>query len=973
MAVPFRPELFIGVAFNADPFDVAAVPIWSDLTSRCYAISSASRGRQYELDQNQTGALSALWHDTDEALNPNNTSSPYSPNVVPYRQILTRCMWPNGGTGNLLNLPYNGTDPTFDSYADNTVLSWISPTGSGVAPKVLTGSNFQGTKALAYSVFAGGGVSGVRWTVPCIPGRQYTSSAYFIQQNANTTTIAVTGGPAGTSTAATGTYVRLTVTFTATQPTHQIAVTTAVPVTSTCNLDAVQHEPSQVLNANPYAETGTAPWTTRGSTLTRTATAPHEGSWSFRVTPDGVTAVVEIDSEVVPAAVGAPTRVAGWFRCAVSRNITLNINWSNSVTGYLDTAVGPTVALTANVWTFAEFTAYGIASTTGAQAAHSMGGTPPASNVLDADEMTIISPSPFITTGPLIRNIWTRGYVERWPSQWVDSGFRGVSLTPCVGPFAILANADLHPEAAGSILAKVPTYLWKLQEPSGAITFAESSGNNGPPLVRQNGPYGPCTTFEPGAAMNIAGDPSGVGVHMEAPQVGLPPTSMLSTGYQRATPVIALGSATMPYSITASLWATRTATVMSATHLMFAAQPDSTRPLFYVRLSPGTPGLVSFGNEFSIAVSTTDKWDDGLPHLYTVVLAVTSSGNTITGYVDGVQVATDSNSTVSATPVTTMTGVGGYMQPGGPQAFPCPPGGVYAYYALWNRALSAAEIADMAAAGRGYAGETEGARIARHLALGGYTGPASIQAGASVMGPSTVKEGDAVLATCQRSADSAFGNFYESADGAAYANRNARYLATTSSYTFGERVDLGEYPYEDDVSYDTDPQLVLNIADVERSGGVKAHAEDTTGASQKRYGKKNFTRTIDIASDNETQDAATWTVSNRKDPLTRVAAITFNPAAVEVPFGDGTLWPMVLTLEIGTRVTVKRRPKAGNGGSGLTMSGDFFVEAISHHDIVFAAGTWLTTLLLSPVNRAQPWILEHATYGVLGSTTILGF
>jgi hypothetical protein len=121
-------------------------------------------------------------------------------------------------------------------------------------------------------------------------------------------------------------------------------------------------------------------------------------------------------------------------------------------------------------------------------------------------------------------------------------------------------------------------------------------------------------------------------------------------------------------------------------------------------------------------------------------------------------------------------------------------------------------------------------------------------------------------------------------------------------------------------------------------------------------------------------DAATWTVANRKAPLHAGGVGHVQPGRHPgLPFGDGTLWPMLLTLEIGTRVTVKRRPKAANAGAGITMSGDFFVERIDHHDIDFEAGTWLTTLQLSPVNIAQPWILQDAVYGQLDVTTVLGF
>jgi hypothetical protein len=71
----------------------------------------------------------------------------------------------------------------------------------------------------------------------------------------------------------------------------------------------------------------------------------------------------------------------------------------------------------------------------------------------------------------------------------------------------------------------------------------------------------------------------------------------------------------------------------------------------------------------------------------------------------------------------------------------------------------------------------------------------------------------------------------------------------------------------------------------------------------------------------------------------------------------------VLSLEISQRITVKRRTPA------LTTSADYYVEAINHK-IHGDAGTWTVELQLSPVFVPSAWVLGHATYGVLGTTTI---
>ncbi|GAA3283837.1 hypothetical protein Dvina_01470 [Dactylosporangium vinaceum] len=844
------PDVFVGVAWNAEPFDSAATPTWTDLAARAISIGSASRGRQYELDQNQTGAMSVDWLNIDEALNPGNGGSPYSPNVQPYRQIMPRVMWPNGGTGNLINAAYNiqngvGTDPSFESYSAGAPPAWVLYSGTGVqASAAITTTNpQQGTKSLTYNVVNGGGISGVGVTVPCIPGRQYTSTLYVRQTGANTTQIFINGGAGGTSTTTTGAYVRLTVTWTATQPTHQLWVASfTTSINSTVNVDALQHEP---------------------------------------------------------------------------------------------------------------------------------GG----------------SASAFTTTGPLIRNVWTRGYVERWPTAWEDNGFRGVSSTPAVGPFFILSNADLWTEARNAILVKAPTYYWPLQEPKGATRYAEASGNNGPALL----PYAPKTGAGAGitAGVNsaILGDSGGTGVQFTADGAhgafsALQTSTVLAIGQTGALSLSPLPpSPPAAWAATWACWAYWPATPSDYMIIMWSnAKYNLWNPMVLTQLAgTGRLELKLQGSTGSAAFATSASAPAaGVWHHLACVASQDATNTNLALYIDGVlaQATTTATSTVglaSGLPADQFF-IGGaiaYMGHYLTEAWT----GVVAHAAIWYRALSAGEVADLATAGlTAYANELSGARITRYLSYAGYTGPTSIQPGASAMAASTLTKGTAALTACQSVADSEFGNLFESADGIAFASRFDRSLKTTAVYTFGENTAAGEYPYQGDVAYDFDPSRVFNMADITRSGGIIAHAEPADGGlSRKRFGPKPFTRTINIASDNETVDAATWVVLNGATARQRLASITFDAAATRVPFGDGTLWPMVLTIEIGTRVTVKRRPKAANGGAGITMSGDFFVEQVTHHDINFERGTWLVTLLLSPASGAQPWILQDATYGALGTTSVLGF
>lgn len=127
----WHPDYAFQISFNADPNDPAAIPVWVNLTDVLRSADALTRGRQYELDQNQAAAPTFLLDDLSEYLNPADGSSPYSPNVVPYRQIVWQGMYPNGGSGNLLNLlgQDGGADPTFEAYAAGSTPIWITGIG----------------------------------------------------------------------------------------------------------------------------------------------------------------------------------------------------------------------------------------------------------------------------------------------------------------------------------------------------------------------------------------------------------------------------------------------------------------------------------------------------------------------------------------------------------------------------------------------------------------------------------------------------------------------------------------------------------------------------------------------------------------------------------------------------------------------------------------------------------------------------
>jgi hypothetical protein len=173
--VNYRPKLSFQCAFNAEP-NSHDVPVWSDLTAMFRRLDSPySRGRPWELVQGQAALTSIEWRDPNEYLNPENTLSPYYPNVEPLREIVGQAMWPHegvtGGLGADVNLINTGRwmpndeeapDPSFEAYANGDPMpGWLTAVGS-VVPTVSTTDPQQGGVGVSLTMGRSGGAGGLR-------------------------------------------------------------------------------------------------------------------------------------------------------------------------------------------------------------------------------------------------------------------------------------------------------------------------------------------------------------------------------------------------------------------------------------------------------------------------------------------------------------------------------------------------------------------------------------------------------------------------------------------------------------------------------------------------------------------------------------------------------------------------------------------------------------------------------------------
>lgn len=143
------------------------------------------------------------------------------------------------------------------------------------------------------------------------------------------------------------------------------------------------------LNANPFFEADVANWTAIGGTFVKSTTKFHEGAASGLLTPDGVTATVQVHSEQVPVTGGKTYKATSWLNCDVSRTVNVQIAWFDSSLVLISTSsLG--VVLTANTWALAEPSFNAPINAAHAWLQFEMTGTPLVSHLLHVDESKLL-------------------------------------------------------------------------------------------------------------------------------------------------------------------------------------------------------------------------------------------------------------------------------------------------------------------------------------------------------------------------------------------------------------------------------------------------------------------------------------------------------------------------------------------------------------------------------------------------------
>ncbi|MFE2850551.1 hypothetical protein ACFXJO_05385 [Streptomyces lavendulae] len=559
------------------------------------------------------------------------------------------------------------------------------------------------------------------------------------------------------------------------------------------------------------------------------------------------------------------------------------------------------------------------------------------------------------------------GYAERWPSAWRD-GVYGTVAPTAVDAFALLSQVTLSDPLTQELVSRNPRFLFKLDDPQGSLSASDWTGTYGPaPLAISKYGAGALTFGNQIASATPGGSYSGSAGTVVSVDNPYPGQSLVAP----AT-FIKLTSTGIAGPIDPTAWvrfiAFRYTGPTIATFSHFWSCVDGQRNggisgsrIFVFLDNSGRPtvamnGPTGAGASFPAGGATNCM--DGNWHF--LLFGYNQSTQQVMVSQDGATASYYGSIPNSYAPTGLISdNLGAFVDPtvgdGTTNNFK----GDLAFageFGTWI--ATAAGITNLYQAWKNaFAGESTDARYNRILGYAGWPGPTAVSVGLTTsMGAADIAGQDA-LSALQGVVDTEGGSHYVARDGAiTFRARSARYNALTPVYAFGERADLGEYPYED-CKVDFDPTRLSNTVTVTQKGtGQTFAAQDQ--ASIKAYFPRPLTRTVNATSTAECWDAANYLLSRYKQPVTRISSLKLHPSA------QPALWPVLLGMELGTRVRIMRRPP---GVPAIQI--DVFVESIGWQ--MDDRGEAFVTLQCSPADLT-PYGLFAAWHTTLKTTVSSG-
>ncbi|MFE3577838.1 hypothetical protein [Streptomyces vinaceus] len=659
---------------------------------------------------------------------------------------------------------------------------------------------------------------------------------------------------------------------------------------------------------------------------------------------------------------------------STSLQVKAGIGWYNATTG--GTAIGFTYSSSSTLtgsstaaWTYITVTATAPANAAGMDVGVMVAATAGATCSIQVDGWQLekgATATPWVAPGAWFTLY--NGWVERWPSDWREGVYGTISPT-CVDAFALLSQVKLSDPLTQEINSHNPRFLYRLDDPQGSDGASDATGNFSQAEIAVS-KYGPgslafgaqVTSTSPGGGFTGS---SGTVVTIDNPNPGaaIPSAATYLTLaqagiYGPADPTAWVRMIAFRYTgptpaAAAYMWTCmdgqRSGSFPSGSRIWLSLDNTGV-PRFWMAGPTGTGALYAPAGS---PVCADGNW-------HWVIFGYNSATAQTLFSVDGATAAYYPSTPTTYVPTgLTSDNIGGFVDGGlGGGTYQNWKGELAFAGELQGWVSSGAQITGLYNAWKNaFMGESTTARYQRILSYGGWRGKTSLQTGLTTsMGPANFGGQDA-LSALQAVVDTEGGAHYAAADGTlTFRSRSARYNATVPALTFGERPDLGEYPYEE-CNLDFDPTRLANEVTVTQAGtGQTFAAQDA--ASINAYFPRTLTRTINSSSAAECQDAASYLLSRYRQPATRVTSLKLHPSAMPA------LWPAVLGLELGTRVRVMRRPP-----NLPAIQCDCFVESIKWD--MDDRGEAFVTLQCSPVDTT-PYGLFAAWHTTLQSSVASG-
>lgn len=157
--------------------------------------------------------------------------------------------------------------------------------------------------------------------------------------------------------------------------------------------DTLNFSDGPQLNATSTFDADVSPWTGSGAAITIDGSKFHLAPQSLLISPDGASAKAEARSELMPVEVGTQYKAEAWVNSAVTRAVSIGINWHNSSSVYMSTDF-VSATLTANTWTYMSCAAKAPTGSAYGVMFISMASNPPATNLLNVDEARMFGQFP---------------------------------------------------------------------------------------------------------------------------------------------------------------------------------------------------------------------------------------------------------------------------------------------------------------------------------------------------------------------------------------------------------------------------------------------------------------------------------------------------------------------------------------------------------------------------------------------------